>query len=370
MSNIRNVQAVHTWLHAISTLLEPPHDLTQLNNWIDAAEDLAETMLDEGEQINGSASIIESCRVNFIKEFEASSITSATVEKMDELCTRLQIEQRTPEWYDQIKNVLGASELYDIYAAPRTRAMLVMSKVNPPQRPTQSLAVHSSRMSAFDWGIRFEPVVKQIYTLKYNAIIKELGRLISAQNSRISASPDGLVYSGPKQGRLLEIKCPVTREPDGIISKKYYHQMQSQLFVSGLSACDFVEAVFTSPYSTSIERCGPGEYCGEILLVESIASYYYIYGPVNHIGDFTPELPESDTIVERIPWSLYSWHEQVVRADPKWWTDVQPAVDLFWADVEKAKRGEFIVPDKMIRASKKSNCLIVIKEDNAMIEAN
>ena len=77
-------------------------------------------------------------------------------------------------------------------------------------------------MSAFDWGIRFEPVVKQIYVEKYGTTLKELGRLHHPVNPMCTASPDGLVYHcprGQRTGRLIEIKCPVTREIDGTIQK-------------------------------------------------------------------------------------------------------------------------------------------------------
>jgi hypothetical protein len=94
------------------------------------------------------------------------------------------------------------------------------------------------------------------------------------------------------------------------------------------------------------------------------ASYSYLYGPVNHAGDYSPELRPNQTVVERVPWTLHGWCEQFVRADPAWWSKVKPAVDVFWEDVEKAKRGEFVLPEstRAPRAKKQEMCLIVIKE--------
>lgn len=369
-----------TWLSIIELYLTKPEDLTQLEHWMDSAEELAEQHLVSEELLDAGLKILQIYKKHHLQHIQHSQthlqttthITEDAIEKithhMNELCVRPQIEQRTEAWYDQIARVLGASEFDDIFASPRTRAMLVMSKAFPQHRPSQPLAVPSSAMTAFDWGIRFEPVVKQIYELKYSAEVKELGRLVSTIDPRVSASPDGLVYSGPKLGRLLEIKCPVTREPDGIISKKYYNQMQSQLFVTGIEYCDFVEAVFISKYSSDIQRYGPGLYCGEILLVETqtdeLCTNSYIYSPINLTEEFIPTLKENQTIIERIPWTLYSWHEQVVHADHHWWTKVKPAVDLFWEDVEKAKRGEFTVPDAKPRKVKEQPCLIVIKQDS------
>jgi hypothetical protein len=381
------VQNIITWLSAVEHLIPPPEDMTQVKHWREAAEDLADDCLITDEEHTVASQMLaiyveqhKTSLARRVLEHRATAASTgpspAMIAHMNELCERPQVEQRTESWYAQMQRILGASELDDIFATPRVRGLLVMAKANPQPRPPQSLAVFSNRMTAFDWGIRFEPVVKMIYEHMYTAEIKELGRLISSADSRLSASPDGLVYSGPRAGRLIEIKCPVTREPDGTISKKYYTQMQSQLFVTGLTECDFVEAVFTSPYSSPIQRVvGGGEhpatptYSGQILLIETMnddfeTSYSYVYGPLNHEGDYTPDLRPNQTVVERIPWTLHGWYEQFVRADPAWWSKVKPAVDMFWEDVEKAKRGEFVLPEstRAPRAKKQEMCLIVIKE--------
>lgn len=371
------VQAITNWLSTIEHIVPQPEDIAQIQSWEEAVSEITEHLLETEEQHRIAEQIVEGYIRHHKRRLHHAHttpspppLTDELKTHMDELCQRPQVEQRTEEWYEQIKTILGASELDDIFASPRIRALLVMSKANPQPRPQQPLAVFSARMSAFDWGIRFEPVVKQIYEYKYSAEIKELGRLICKDDPRLSASPDGLVYSGPRAGRLIEIKCPVTREPDGTISKKYYTQMQSQLFVTGLTMCDFVEAVFISPYSTEIPRCGPGLFYGEILFIETLkedfeVEYSYLYSPINSTETFNPEIKPNQSVLERIPWCLYSWHEQIVRADPHWWHKVKPVVNLFWEDVAKAKRGEFIVPEstRAPRTKKEQQCLIVIKED-------
>lgn len=368
------IHAITTWLSTIEHMVLAPEDITQIAHWEDAVQSLADELLETEEHHTIANQIIDGYIRQHNRRLHSTTtpppiLTDALQQYMDELCTRPQIEQRTEQWYEQIKTILGASELDDIFASPRIRALLVMSKANPQPRPSQPLAVYSNRMSAFDWGIRFEPVVKQIYEHMYNTKIRELGRLLCKEDTRLSASPDGLVYSGSRAGRLIEIKCPVTREPDGTISKKYYTQMQSQLFVTGLTMCDFVEAVFISPYSAEISRCGPGLFYGEILFIETLTEAYeveysYLYSPVNPMETFTPQIEPNQSILERIPWCLYSWHEQIVRADPHWWHKVQPVVNQFWEDVAKAKRGEFTVPasTRAPRTKKEQQCLIVIKE--------
>jgi hypothetical protein len=280
---------------------------------------------------------------------------------MDALCAREQVEQRTPEWYAQMANVISASELGVLFGPARARAQMVMSKTKLPEPRNQALSCSSDRMGPFDWGIRFEPVVKQIYCYKYHATIKDLGRLVDLEDKRCTASPDGLVYTGPRAGRLIEIKCPVTREPDGVVPKEYYMQMQMQLRVSGCKACDYVEVQFISPYSKDINRVGPGLYTGEIALIydKDTTSMRYEYGPVNE--EVVPCLQKNEMLLERIPWSVYSWQEQVVLQNPDWWSGIKPAIDAFWLDVEKAKRGEFEVPAAKPRKTPvQSPCAIIL----------
>jgi len=287
---------------------------------------------------------------------------------MDELLQRKQTEQRTPEWYAQMSTIISASELGNLFGSPYQRGKYVLSKTLPYQPRNQQLAVLSERMSAFDWGIRFEPVVKQIYEFQYQTIVKELGRLIHPIESRCSASPDGLVYHCPNKervGRLIEIKCPVTREIDGIIPKDYYHQMQMQLHVTGLQSCDYIEAVFASKYNVMEQKEGPGCYHGIIALVryselKNGQEYYYCYSPINAMDDWKPELKEDEEIVEFIPWRLLQWSEQIVHRNEEWWCSLQPKIELFWEDVEKAKRGEFIPPESTrIKRKKEETCMIV-----------
>ena len=339
------------WLNLIEHTLSRPADRTQLDEWLQAAEDLTEG-LDLEEP--AAALLVQQILDNY-EEVLKASYTSVNLpipprEKLLALTVKQQIEQRTPAWYKQMGTVISASELGSLFSSPKSRASLIMSKVNPQPRPPQPLAVPSHSMSAFDWGIRFEPVVKQIYNHKYQTTIHELGRLLSDTDSRCSASPDGLVLQDPahvRTGRLLEIKCPVTRAPDGKVPKDYYTQVQMQLFVTDLEACDFVEAVFHSPYSSPLKKDGPGQYYGTIALVHTLNDVgleengRYEYGPVSEspITDlWTPPLGPSEVLTERIPWKLLEWHEQVVLRSPTWWPSVKPPIEAFWADVDRARQ--------------------------------
>jgi hypothetical protein len=363
--------------------LSVPDDSVQCEHWVTSAEELAHSFEFTEIEQQYVDRIIEMYDEQFKHRISQQTIhhdttdtidtnDTPTQEFLDNLISRKQVEQRTPEWYAQMTKIISASELGGLFASPRTRAKLVMSKTVEYTPRFQPLAVPSDYMSAFDWGIRFEPVVKQIYEAKYNVKIKELGRMIHPTDSRCSASPDGLIYecaTGKLKGRLIEIKCPVTRVIDGQIPKDYYSQMQMQLQVTGCNKCQYVEASFASKYNNNPIKEGPSQFSGTIALVryeemKGDQEFYYVYGPIND-HDWRPEIKEGEEIVELIPWRLFQWSEQTVLKNSEWWTALAPLIDRFWDDVAAAKRGEFEVPESTRpskRARKDDDCMIVFRK--------
>lgn len=374
-----NPTKIAEWLTLIENWMSPPEDYVQLEQWLESANELADMYEFSDAEERLLDEILRRYEIQFRRRLELlPSLRPPTVsdlptpEQLEELTTRKQTEQRTEAWYRQMSEIISASELGQLFAAPRQRAKLVLSKTLPYVPRNAPLAVYSDQMSAFDWGIRFEPVVKQIYIEKYGTTLKELGRLHHPTQPTCTASPDGLVYHCPKgvrTGRLLEIKCPVSREIDGTIPKDYYTQMQMQLHVTGLRQCDYIEAEFASPYQSFLPKQGPTEYSGTIALVftrrpDGSGSFEYRYGPVNGPADWEPMVEENEEVVEWIPWRLMRWSEQVVARNEEWWEALQPVLRTFWEDVERAKRGEFVVPEST-RPSKRaktadppSTCLI------------
>lgn len=356
--------------------LSEPEDYVQLEQWAEAADNLAYSFDFTDVEQSYVDRIIEMYEEQFKVAIAQRKLlmTSNTPAKevLDELLNRKQIEQRTPEWYAQMNSILSASELGNLFASPRQRAKMVLSKTVPYEPRYAPLAVPSDSMSAFDWGIRFEPVVKQIYEHKYGVSIKELGRLIHPTYNKCSASPDGLVYDCPKgerTGRLVEIKCPVSREIDGSVPKDYYAQMQMQLHVTQLKLCDYVEAVFSSKYNNTPEKTGDALYSGFVALIrysemKGDSEFYYAYSPVNAEATWTPEVKIDEELVEIIPWRLIKWHEQLITRSEEWWASIKPVIDQFWEDVEKAKRGEFVVPEstRPAKKPKEEKCIIVFNK--------
>jgi hypothetical protein len=45
-----------------------------------------------------------------------------------------------------------------------------------------------------------------------------------------------------------------------------------------------------------------------------------------------------------------------------WWTNIKPIIEEFWNDVEKAKKGDFVLPElSRPRKQKEEKCIIVFK---------
>ncbi len=303
------------------------------------------------------------------------------------LIARQSVEQRTPEWYAQAARVLTASEFATILRPTRQRALLAHSKAFPlsPEEAAAKfkapLTCPSQYMSPFDWGIRFEPVVKQIYEHIHGVQITDLGRLMHPTDPRLAASPDGLISGGadhtnPLIGRLIEIKCPISREIGGEIPEEYYAQMQLQLEVTGLDTCQYVETRFRSPAGPKTQVYeGPARISGVLWHIERYdpvtgeVKRRYEYGPVGFPDLVEPPchlIGQNDTVLERVPWELLGWHEVEVRRSATWWAAARVAVDAFWTDVAGAAAGTFVVPasKRPPRAPKEEAMLIAMPSED------
>ena len=155
--------------------------------------------------------------------------------------------QRTKEWYDYRYNRITAS---DTAAACDQNPYepvegFILKKCDPNFPFRDNDAVHH--------GKKYEPVATMIYEHIYNCRMFEFGALPSEKYNFLGASPDGICskYTLDNKfckriGRMLEIKCPVSREIHtkgkiiGDICPFYYYcQIQQQLVCCELELCDF-----------------------------------------------------------------------------------------------------------------------------------
>lgn len=374
------------------------------NAWADSARELwsvqmegediepLEDLLEYRKKLCGGASLMASAHPKL------NPLTQST-QKDDTwkwLLTTKQIEQRTDEWYSETKNLITASEIAAIWKGPRSRAALVMAKAPPAPAespsasslagpalgeddpvfvPQRNLAVRRENTGPMDWGVRYEPVVKQILEDSLGAKIQDLGRIRHRTADRVAASPDGLFTQCDKEpallGTLVEIKCPPTRVINDKIPFDYWCQMQLQMEVCGRPSCEFVEAKFKE-LSQDEEPSASASEKGWIVLEgnSDTMETRYMYSSTEPFEGSGPSCAEAQeakespwVFMEKYQWELVHMRRITVPKDTAWFQSIQPDLAAFWADVEAARKGEWVPPSprpsKKKKEAEEGRCAIV-----------
>lgn len=173
-----------------------------------------------------------------------------------------QPEQRTQEWFDMRKNMITAS----------CAAQVIGENPYPNQGPDEFILDKLNLGPPFidnrfvHHGKKYEEIATKIYENIYNIKVDEYGLVPHISRPRIpfiGASPDGIASHYDLEnnfsdmvGRMLEIKCPLTRKiktsgkVDGEICPHYYYcQVQQQLECCDLEYCDFWQCSLQEFYS-------------------------------------------------------------------------------------------------------------------------
>jgi putative phage-type endonuclease len=150
------------------------------------------------------------------------------------------IEQRSPEWFAQRKyRVTGSSVGAILGLSPFMKREDVMRNM---VREYHSAEREFKGNQATEYGTFHENLAKMDYQLKTGVMVEKCG--FYTYENWLGASPDGFVGFD----KLIEIKCPYgQRDKNPPIFKTlaeqphYYAQIQVQLHVTGMIACDFYQ---------------------------------------------------------------------------------------------------------------------------------
>jgi len=139
-------------------------------------------------------------------------------------------DQRTPEWHALRGTMLTASDLATAigdnpYETPDD---LVVKKCGHNKWNGNAATAH---------GTLLEPVARDLYDDRHNQKSHEIGLVQHPVHKWLGGSPDGVTESG----RLIEIKCPLSRKITPAVPKYYLPQIQLLLEVLNLEACDFIQ---------------------------------------------------------------------------------------------------------------------------------
>jgi putative phage-type endonuclease len=156
---------------------------------------------------------------------------------------KMEIEQRTEEWFKARLGKVTASRVADVIA--RTKTGYSASRENymaqlVVERLTNAVA-ESFTNAAMQWGTDQEPFARAAYEVSQGVMVEEEGFVQHPTIQWAGASPDGLVGDDG----LVEIKCPNTATHiDTLLTQtvpsKYITQMQFQMACTGRQWCDFV----------------------------------------------------------------------------------------------------------------------------------
>lgn len=286
-----------------------------------------------------------------------------------------QTAQKSPAWYAETRDLLTGHEFAGVvYGTPAALATAVAKKCAAPLTPediatlpTESRTVYLSPLNPFQWGWRFESVIRTLYEEVADGRVCDLGRIRHPTLPRLAASPDGLILDGQMAGHLLEIKAPISRTLTGTIPQDYYCQMQLQAEVADVPAVQYIEVrfdtqpaeafttdteevcrKFVEPLNSKVSPVKP-ERMGAILVLAPAAdaapeTWTYAYSPTYDLGAEGLAaclcwMPEGEPIVlERTVWRIADWWTTTVPRNRRWWSEVgQPAYETFWNIVDEAR---------------------------------
>ncbi len=298
-----------------------------------------------------------------------------------------QYEQRTPEWFEQKTNTIGASEsacLFDLNPYSK-ESELILRKCGWEN----TAKMNSSRMEeACEHGTKFEPIVQMLYCLREKTELFEFGSIVHEEHSIISASPDGIT---PK-GIMVEIKVPLNRKITGIPPPYYWVQMQQQMQVCNLDLVHFIECRIEEYDSRESYK---SDYIGEDKdvfltsdnLEKGVLVVYinindskkgYIYPDrllkTSEIAEFVKntkkilDKDDSKMFACEKYWKLVKYSKTVVWRDEEWWKkNVYKFMDV-WKKIEHYKENgyESLIPKKKEYIKKDVTCMI--ESDTESIE--
>lgn len=279
-----------------------------------------------------------------------------------------QPEQRTPEWYEFRNNRLTASDLGTVIGVnPYENYDSIIKKKCGFEKP---FYMNKSILK----GIKYEDVIIQIYKYLHNVDVFEYGCIGHPNINHFGASPDGIVDSNSKNknyiGRMLEIKCPSSREITGFIPDYYLAQVQGQLEVCNLDYCDFVECKIEeyndideyfndyhniNNYHLNSNKLFKGCLIESFDIQLNKNVFYYCDLDLNREEILKWESKIIDSIfddenleyIKTTYWKSIEYNELLIKRDKKYFNELcLPKINKFWKDVLYYRENKHLLQNK------------------------
>lgn len=237
--------------------------------------------------------------------------------------------QRTDAWHDRRSNMLTASEIFKAKASATasSRRELILSKLVPRSSGSGGVA-------SLDWGTQFEEVAKEFVELG-KITVKDLACVIHPTYPFLGASPDGLLLgTDERHGRLIEIKCPISREvdPAAPIPDSYYDQVQLQLECTGLQECEYVEFKFVKHSFAEWCAIQTQKSCFAVH-TQTRSVVYKKLSDTRTIQEWMVSFMEDRLDWDVVYWSLKSRKDLLIQKDSEWFSNNFPSFQAVWQEI-------------------------------------
>lgn len=284
------------------------------------------------------------------------------------LLKRPQPEQRTEAWYTQRQTKVTASECASCFSRstrvcePYVRTFGVPNfkysdtePLNPYETKEDYIlkkcasffGEHEFRDTVFTlWGKKYETVATRLYQMEYNTQVHEFGLINHSRYNWLAASPDGITPDGV----MVEIKCPKARKiVEGVPPLYYWIQVQIQLEVCNLDACDFLEceiAEVTSEEAFRAFAAGPKQAKGILVAVDNGTDVPdYIYPPLDCVNDdqyiaWAQAIMNASPQSAAVYYTITKWNVLRIVRDPAWFNAVKHDIKAVHGIVQRMQQNK------------------------------
>lgn len=244
-------------------------------------------------------------------------------------------DQRTAAWHAKRGEMLTASEIWKAFgdATASARHELIMSKLIPKTQES------GMGVGALIWGTRFEPIAKDIYMRIHGLRIVDTSCVRHPEHTFLGASPDGILITedpeDPRFGRLIEIKCPISRAFDATtaVPTSYIHQMQMQMECTGLSECEYVEFRFKTMNFSEWRDTDAG-YKSVFAVSPEGRVVYKPFDDTRDIGTWKREdIGENAEEYQYVYWVMPFMNGRLISKDPEWMPTHFPEMKGVWDEI-------------------------------------
>lgn len=295
-----------------------------------------------------------------------------------------QVKQRSEEWYNNRNNKIGASELSSVFNKNPFCSRKKFIKKKCVKNINESFHVNKYCLH----GIKYEDIIIKIYEQKNNVIIDEFGSIKHNYLDFIAASPDGITNPFKSKNKnynipiMLEIKAPFVRKIFGIPPIYYWYQMQQQMEVCNINACDFLECKieeysnwneyindnYNNDYSKNNLNMEKGVIIEYLNYDESGNTFGYIYPDKLYMTLNEIKLWKNNQIkylennnkkyIRLITWKLIFYSCFRVYRNVTWWKNNINKIKNTWEEILLCKKNNIDSDIKNIKKSKKKKKII------------